>query len=28
LHQIKDKYPNSQRAFEVDKHLGKLGDLN
>lgn len=28
LHQIKDKYPNSQRAFEVDKYLGKLGDLN
>jgi TolA-binding protein len=28
LHMIKDKYPNSQRAFEVDKHLGKLGDLN
>jgi predicted negative regulator of RcsB-dependent stress response len=28
LHTIKDKYPNSQRAFEVDKHLGKLGDLN
>jgi tetratricopeptide (TPR) repeat protein len=28
LHQIKDKYPNSQRSFEVDKHLGKLGDLN
>jgi tetratricopeptide (TPR) repeat protein len=28
LHQIKDKYPSSQRAFEVDKYLGKLGDLN
>jgi len=28
LHTIKDKYPNSQRAFEVDKHLGKMGDLN
>jgi tetratricopeptide (TPR) repeat protein len=28
LRQIKDKFPNSQRAFEVDKHLGKLGDLN
>ena len=28
LHQIKEKYPNSQRSFEVDKHLGKLGDLN
>jgi predicted negative regulator of RcsB-dependent stress response len=28
LHQIKDKYPNSQRAYEVDKQLGKLGDLN
>jgi tetratricopeptide (TPR) repeat protein len=28
LHIIKDKYPNSQRAFEVDKYLGKLGDLN
>lgn len=28
LHEIKDKYPNSQRAFEVDKYLGKLGDLN
>jgi predicted negative regulator of RcsB-dependent stress response len=28
LHLIKDKYPNSQRAFEVDKYLGKLGDLN
>jgi predicted negative regulator of RcsB-dependent stress response len=28
LHQIKDKYPNSQRAFDVDKYLGKLGDLN
>ncbi len=28
LHQVKDKYPNSQRAFEVDKYLGKLGDLN
>ncbi|WP_207512814.1 tetratricopeptide repeat protein [Longitalea luteola] len=28
LHTIKDKYPNSQRAFEVDKYLGKLGDLN
>jgi tetratricopeptide (TPR) repeat protein len=28
LHQIKDKYPGSQRAFEVDKYLGKLGDLN
>ena len=28
LHQIKDKYPASQRAFEVDKYLGKLGDLN
>jgi len=24
LHQIKDKYPSSQRAFEVDKYLGKL----
>jgi tetratricopeptide (TPR) repeat protein len=28
LHMIRDKYPNSQRAFEVDKYLGKLGDLN
>lgn len=28
LHLIKDKYPNSQHAFEVDKYLGKLGDLN
>lgn len=28
LHQIKDKYPGSQRAAEVDKYLGKLGDLN
>jgi predicted negative regulator of RcsB-dependent stress response len=28
LKMIKDKYPNSQRAFEVDKYLGKLGDLN
>lgn len=28
LHTIKDKYPSSQRAFEVDKYLGKLGDLN
>ena len=28
LHQIKDKYPNSQRSFEVDKHLCKLGDFN
>lgn len=28
LHMIKDKYPNSQRAFEADKYLGKLGDLN
>jgi predicted negative regulator of RcsB-dependent stress response len=28
LRTIKDKYPNSQRAFEVDKYLGKLGDLN
>jgi len=28
LHTIKDKYPNSQRAFEADKYLGKLGDLN
>ncbi|THU38051.1 tetratricopeptide repeat protein [Niastella caeni] len=28
LHTIKDKYPQSQRAFEVDKYLGKLGDLN
>jgi len=28
LHQVKDKYPNSQRAVEVDKYLGKLGDLN
>jgi predicted negative regulator of RcsB-dependent stress response len=28
LHMIKDKYPNSQRGFEVDKYLGKLGDLN
>jgi tetratricopeptide (TPR) repeat protein len=28
LRMIKDKYPNSQRAFEVDKYLGKLGDLN
>lgn len=28
LHMIKDKYPTSQRAFEVDKYLGKLGDVN
>lgn len=28
LHLIKDKYPTSQRAFEADKYLGKLGDLN
>lgn len=28
LHTIKDKYPQSQRAFEVDKYLGKLGELN
>jgi predicted negative regulator of RcsB-dependent stress response len=28
LHIIKDKYPTSQRAFEADKYLGKLGDLN
>jgi tetratricopeptide (TPR) repeat protein len=28
LHMIKDKYPTSQRAFEADKYLGKLGDLN
>jgi tetratricopeptide (TPR) repeat protein len=28
LHMIKDKYPQSQRAFEADKYLGKLGDLN
>ena len=28
LHIIKDKYPQSQRAFEADKYLGKLGDLN
>jgi len=28
LHQIKDKYPQSQRAMDVDKYLGKLGDLN
>ena len=28
LHTIKDKYPTSQRAMEVDKYLGKLGDLN
>ncbi|HEX6428055.1 MAG TPA: tetratricopeptide repeat protein [Niastella sp.] len=28
LKMIKDKYPQSQRAFEVDKYLGKLGDLN
>jgi tetratricopeptide (TPR) repeat protein len=28
LHQIKDKYPSSQRALEADKYLGKLGDLN
>lgn len=27
LHMIKDKYPTSQRAFEADKYLGKLGDL-
>jgi TolA-binding protein len=27
LHTIKDKYPSSQRAFEADKYLGKLGDL-
>jgi predicted negative regulator of RcsB-dependent stress response len=28
LHTIKDKYPNSQQAFQADKYLGKLGDLN
>jgi predicted negative regulator of RcsB-dependent stress response len=28
LHTIKDKYPTSQRAMEVDKYLGKLGELN
>lgn len=28
LHTIKDKYPRSQRASDVDKYLGKLGDLN
>jgi predicted negative regulator of RcsB-dependent stress response len=28
LHMIKDKYPTSQRAADVDKYLGKLGDLN
>lgn len=28
LHTIKDKYPRSQRAADVDKYLGKLGDLN
>jgi tetratricopeptide (TPR) repeat protein len=28
LKMIKDKYPQSQRAFEVDKYLGKLGELN
>lgn len=28
LKQIKDKHPNSTRAAEVDKYLGKLGDLN
>lgn len=28
LKQIKDKYPESPRASEADKYLGKLGDLN
>lgn len=28
LKQIKDKFPMSPRANEVDKYLGKLGDLN
>lgn len=28
LKQIRDKYPNNMRAGEVDKYLGKLGDLN
>jgi tetratricopeptide (TPR) repeat protein len=28
LHLIKDKYPSNQHAAEVDKYLGKLGDLN
>jgi hypothetical protein len=28
LKQIRDKYPNSIRAGEVDKYLGKLGELN
>mgnify|MGYP001262148756 CR=1 FL=1 len=27
LRMIKDKYPGSQRAFEADKYLGRLGDL-
>jgi tetratricopeptide (TPR) repeat protein len=28
LKQIKDKFPMSPRANEVDKYLGKLGDVN
>lgn len=28
LKQIKDKYPLNPRASEVDKYLGRLGDLN
>ena len=28
LKQIRDKYPASARAGEVDKYLGKMGDLN
>jgi len=28
LKQIKEDYPNHMRAFEVDKYLGKLGEVN
>jgi predicted negative regulator of RcsB-dependent stress response len=28
LRTIKEKYPQSQRAYDVDKYLGKLGELN